>query len=145
MRPRQHARGLVFVEEFEPHEQPQHGAAERLGQPGGVLHWPRDERPIRPEAAVRDEEVPVRMPVRPGAVRLQAGDDPHGEVALAGQRANGGGDGAGGDAGDLAEQAAAVQTVGAEPLGDGEHDLPVRHRREQRGVEPPRPDGSRLA
>jgi hypothetical protein len=50
--------------------------------------------------------VQVRMPVRPGAVRLQAGDDPHGEVALAGQRANGGRDGAGGDASNLAEQAA---------------------------------------
>jgi hypothetical protein len=36
-------------------------------------------------------------------VRLQARDDPHGEVALAGQCANGGGHGAGGDAGDLAE------------------------------------------
>jgi hypothetical protein len=80
------------------------------------------------------------MPVRPGAVRLQAGDDPHGEVALAGQRPDGGRDGAGGDAGDLAEQAAAVQTVGAEPLGDGEHHLPVRHRREECGVEPLRPD-----
>jgi len=80
------------------------------------------------------------MPVRPGAVRLQARDDPHGEVALAGQCAHGGGHGAGGDAGDLAEQAAAVQTVGAEPLGDGEHHLAVRHRREQCRVQPLRPD-----
>jgi len=87
-----------------------------------------------------DEQMEVRMPVRPGAVRLQARDDPHGEVALAGQCANGGGHGAGGDAGDLAEQAAAVQTVGAEPLGDGEHHLAVRHRREQCRVQPLRPD-----
>ncbi len=49
MRPRQHARGLVFVEEFEPHEQPQHRTAKRLGQhpryrardpqEGRILDW----------------------------------------------------------------------------------------------------------
>ena len=56
----------------------------------------------------------MRMPVGARAMRLlQTGDDADGEVALAGQRANGGGDGPGGDAGDLAEQAAAVETVGA--------------------------------
>jgi len=66
---------------------------------------------------------------------------PHREVALAGQRANGGGDSAGRDAGDLAEQATPVQTtVGAQTLGDGEHHLPVRHGREERGVQPLRPD-----
>jgi hypothetical protein len=135
---------LVLVEQLKAHEQPEHGAAERLGHLGGVMHWPRDERPIRPKAAVRDEEVQVRMPVRPGSVRLQARDDPHGEVALAGQCANGGGNGAGRDAGDLAEQATTVQAVGAEPLGDGEHHLPVRYRREQRGVQPLRPDGQPL-
>jgi hypothetical protein len=91
VRPCEHARCLVLVEQLQPHEQPQHGAAKRLGQPGGVLHWPRHECPIRPKAAVRDEEMQMRMPVCPRAVRLQAGDDPHGEVALAGQRANGGG------------------------------------------------------
>ena len=69
----------------------------------------------------------VRMPVRTGAVRLQARNDTHGEVALAGQRPDGFGNLPGGDAGNLAEQAA-VQTVGAEPRADGEHDLPVRHR-----------------
>jgi hypothetical protein len=35
---------------------------------------------------------------------------------------------------------AAVQTVGAEPLGDGEHHLAVRHGREERGLQPLRPD-----
>ena len=35
---------------------------------------------------------------------------------------------------------AAVHTIRPEPLGDGEHHLPVRHRREQRGVQPLRPD-----
>jgi hypothetical protein len=77
-------------------------------------------------------------------MRLQTRHDAHREVALAGQRANGGRDGAGSDAGDLAEQAAAIQTVGAQPFGDGEHDLPVRHRRERRRVEPLRPDGEPL-
>ena len=45
----------------------------------------------------------------------------------------------GGDAGDLSEQAAAIETVRAQPLGDREHHLPVRHQREQRGVQPLRP------
>ena len=80
------------------------------------------------------------MPVRTRAVRLQAGHDAHRELTLAGQRANGGRDGAGGDAGDLAEQAATVETVGAQPRWDGEYQLPVRYRREQRRVEPLRPD-----
>jgi len=84
------------------------------------------------------------MPVRPGAVRLQARDDADGEVALARQRPDGGRDGAGSNAGDLAEQATPVQTVGARPLGDGEHDLPVRHRREERRVQPLRPDREAL-
>lgn len=84
------------------------------------------------------------MPVRTGAVRLQARDDTHGEVALAGQRANGGRDGAGRDAGDLTEQSSAVETVGAEPLRDREHHLTVRHGRQERGVEPLRPEGQPL-
>jgi hypothetical protein len=47
-------------------------------------------------------------------VRLQAGDDPHREVALTRERADGGGDGACGDTGDLAEQAATVEAIGAQ-------------------------------
>ena len=47
----------------------------------------------------------------------------------------------GGDAGDLAEQATTVQTVGAQSLGDGEHHLSVRHRREECRVQPLRPAG----
>ena len=72
----------------------------------------------------------MRMPIGARAMRLQTGDDAHRELALAGQRPNGGGDGAGGDAGALAKQAAPVQTVGAEPLRDGEYHLPARHGRE---------------
>ena len=83
----------------------------------------------------------MRMPVGPRAVRLQAGDDPHREVTLTGQRTNRGGDRAGGDPGDLAEQATPIQAIGAEPLRDREDDLPVRYRCEQRGVEPLGPDG----
>ena len=42
----------------------------------------------------------MRMPVRMGAVHLQARNNPHSEVALTVQRTNGGGDGAdGGDRG----------------------------------------------
>ncbi len=50
-------------------------------------------------------------------MRLQTGDDADGALALARQRADGGRDGAGGDARNLAEQAATIQTVGAQPLG----------------------------
>jgi len=75
VRPREPPGGLLLVEEVRPLEQPQHGAAERLGQARRVMHRPRDERPVGPEAAVGDEEMEVRMPVGPRAVRLQTGDD----------------------------------------------------------------------
>ncbi len=77
----------------------------------------------------------MRMPVGARAVRLQAGDGPHGEVALAGQRANGDGDGAGGDAGDFAEQAAAVPAINAEGIGKS-HDQQDRHGKRAREREP---------
>jgi hypothetical protein len=77
-------------------------------------------------------------------VRLQAGDDADRELALTRQCTNGGRDGAGGDAGDLAEQATAIETVGAQPLGDREDDLPVRDGREERRVQPLRPDRQAL-
>jgi len=131
---------LGLVEELEADEEPEHGTPERLRQPRRVVDRPRDEGPVWPKAAVGHEPVQMRMPVGARAVRRQAGHDANGELALARQRANGGRDRAGRDAGDLAEQATAVQTVGAEPLGDREHDLPVRHRCEERGVQPLRPD-----
>ena len=99
VRPGEYASGLVLFEEIKADEEAEYGTAKRLGQACRVVRGPRHESPIRPEAAVGDEQVPVRA----GAVRLQAGDDADGEVALARQRANGGGDGSGGDAGDLAE------------------------------------------
>ncbi len=102
MRPGQHADGLVLVEEFAADEEPEHSAPERLGQARRVVFGPRHKGPIWAEPAVGDEEVQVRMPVRTGAVRLQAGHDVDGEVELPRQRANRGGDGAGGDAGNLA-------------------------------------------
>jgi hypothetical protein len=49
-------------------------------------------------------------------VRLETGHDPHREVTRTGQRADRGDDRAGGDAGDLAEQASAIQAIRAEPL-----------------------------
>ena len=56
----------------------------------------RDKRAVGPEPAIRDEELEmeVRMPVRARTRRLQAGDDPDRDVALAGQRADRRGDGA---------------------------------------------------
>jgi len=59
-----------------------HGAAERLSQPRRVMGGPCDERSVASKAAVGDEQVQVRMPVGPRAVRLQARDDADGELAL---------------------------------------------------------------
>jgi len=89
MLPRQHARGLVLVEQLQPHEQPQHGAAKRLGQTSGLAHWPRHEGTIWPEPAVGDEEMQVRMPVGARPMRLQARHDADGQLTLAGQRPDG--------------------------------------------------------
>ena len=109
--------GLVLVEQGHAHQEPEHGAADRLGQARRIVGGPRHKGPIGPEAAVRHEEVQVWKPVGPRAMRFQAGHDAHGELALADQRTNGGGHGAVGDAGDLAEQASAVATVRAARLG----------------------------
>jgi hypothetical protein len=111
VRPRKHAGGLGQVEELEVHEEPEHGAAKRLGQPRHVMHRPRDERPVGPEPAVGDEEMQVGMPVGARPMGLQAGDDADREVTLTGQRADRGGEGARGDTGDLAEQPTAIQAV----------------------------------
>ena len=88
MRPREHPRGLILVEQGQAHEEPEHGAAERFRQPRGVMDRPRDERPVRPEPAVGDEQVQMRMPVGARAMRLETRDDANGEVALPRQRAN---------------------------------------------------------
>jgi len=87
VRPGEHAGGLLLIKQLEAHEAPEHRAAERLGQARRVVSGPRHKGPVGPKAAVGDEQMEVRMPVRPGAVRLQAADDPHGEVALTRQRA----------------------------------------------------------
>jgi hypothetical protein len=42
------------------------------------------------------------------------------------------------------EQAAAIPTIGAQPLGDREHHLSVRHGRQERRVQPLRPDRESL-
>jgi len=67
----------------------------------------------------------MRMPVGPRAMGLQTRDDADGEVALSRERANGGRDGASRNTRDLAEQAAAIETVRAQSLGYGEHHLPT--------------------
>ena len=117
MRLGEHAGGLVLVEEIKAYEEPEHGAAERFRQPRRVVHRRRHQRPVGPEPAVGDEEVEVRMPVGPRAVRLHAGHDADRVVALARQRADGRGDGAGGDAGDLAEQASRYRQYARSRLG----------------------------
>jgi hypothetical protein len=117
---------LGHVEELEAHEQPEHNAAEGLGQPRGVVRGPRHERAIGPEPAVRDEQMEVRMPVGAGALGLEAGDNADREIPLVGQGTNRRGDGARAHARDLAEQPTAIQTIRAEPLRDREDDLTVR-------------------
>jgi len=73
VRPCQHPGGLLLIEQLEAHEEPEHGTAEGLGQSCGVVGGPSDEGAVRPEPAVGREEVQVRMPVGPRAMRLQAG------------------------------------------------------------------------
>jgi len=63
VRPGEPADGLLLVEQVQAHEAPEHGTAKRFGQARRVVGGPRDERPIRPEAAIGDEQVQVRMPV----------------------------------------------------------------------------------
>jgi len=87
VRPRERPGGLLLVEEGHAHEEPEHGTAKRFGQPRGVVHRPRDERPVGPEAAVGHEEVQVRMPVGARAMGLQTRDDADRTLPLAGQRA----------------------------------------------------------
>ena len=72
---------------------------------------------------------------------LEAGHDADREMLLAGQGADGGGDGTHRDASNFAQQAPMVETILAEPLGEGEDDLSMRYRREERGAKPLRPDG----
>ena len=97
---------------------------------------PCDEGAVGPEPAVGDEEMEVRMPVGTRAGRLETRDDADRQVALPGERADGRRDRAGGDACDLAERAATIQAIRAEPLRDGADDLPVRPGREERRVQP---------
>jgi hypothetical protein len=75
VRPGEHPGGLLRVEQHQPHEEPEHGLAERLGQSHRVVRGPRHKGPVRPEAAVGADEVPVRIPVRTGTMRLPARDD----------------------------------------------------------------------
>ena len=77
--PLEHPLGLVFVKEAAAHEEPEHGAAERLGQRDGVVARPprpAHEGPVGPEAAIGDDQVEMVVPVGQRAVGLEAGDDP---------------------------------------------------------------------
>lgn len=63
VRPRHHPGRVVLVEERQPHEPAEHGAAKRLGQARRVVDRPRDERAMGPEATAGDEAMEERMPV----------------------------------------------------------------------------------
>jgi len=67
------------------------------------------------------------MPVGARAVRLPTRDDTDRQVARTHQRADRHRERAGSDAPDLTEQTAALPTIRARPLLDGEHDVRVRH------------------
>ena len=69
------------------------------------------------EAAVRDQQVQLWMPVGARPMRLETGDNAHSELAFPGQRANRGRDGAGGHAGDLAEEARRYRQYARSRLG----------------------------
>ena len=77
MRPLEHRLGLLRLEQVLPDEEPEHRAPERLGELRGVVRGPMDEGPIRPEPAIGDDHMDVRVPVRPRPVGLEAADDPH--------------------------------------------------------------------
>jgi hypothetical protein len=142
--PLEHALGLVFLEEATAHEEPEDRAAERFGQGGGVMGGPprpAHEGPLGPEAALGDDEVEMGMPVGQRTMGLEAGDDADLQVRFPGGGADGGGHAAGRDPGEIAEQGAPVQAGGPEPFRQGEDHLPVRHRCEQRRVEPQAPPG----
>ena len=60
VRPAEHPGGLVFVEEVEAHEVPEHGAAERLGQPGRYVGGPSNKLPRALVASCRTSSTPGR-------------------------------------------------------------------------------------
>ena len=61
VRPGEHAGGLLLIKHLEAHEELEHRAAKRLGQPRGIVHRPRHEGAICPKAAVGDEQVQIRQ------------------------------------------------------------------------------------
>ena len=84
------------------------------------------------------------MPVGQRAVGLEAGDDPNPEAGLAGDGADGRGDGAGGNPGKVAQQSPPVEAEGPEPFGEGKDDLAMGYRGEERLVQPEAPPGQTL-
>jgi hypothetical protein len=73
------------------------------GQPGQ-----RTEGPIGAEAAIGDDKMEMGVPVGQGAVGLQAGNDADLQIRFPCAGADGGGHGAGGDAGQIAQQRPAM-------------------------------------
>jgi len=102
--PGEHRRGVLALEQAPAHEEPEHGAAERLRELGPVVRGPRHEGAVGPEAAAGGNQMNVRVPVRQRAVGLDAAHDPDRERRLSCQGADRGRDRAGGDAGEIAEE-----------------------------------------
>lgn len=85
------------------------------------------------------------MPVGARPVRLDARHDADREVRFARERTHRGGHRSRSDSRHIAQQAAPVEAPRAEPLGDRQHHLPVRHRCfQQRLLQPERPEGQPL-
>ena len=144
VRPREHGLGVLRVEDPTSHEEAEHRAAERFGQRRRVVHGPGHEGAVGPKAAIRHQHMNMRMPVRAGTMGLDARHDADREPTLAGEGPHGGRHGPSGDARQVAQQRAPIETPRSQALGDGEHHLAVRHRCEERLLQPQRPEGQPL-
>ena len=133
--PFQHARSHVRLEQLPLDEELQHGTTERLGQDRGVVQRHREERTVGQEAAVGDQGVDVGIPVEQRAVRLDGEHDADRHV-VADRGADERDYGRGGYPGKVAEKVAPPEEVWPQALGQGEHELPMRHGRQHVGLEP---------
>ena len=66
----EHAVRRLDIPELPAHEQPEYGTTEALGERRDIVQRQRHERAIRPEPAIGDQEVRMRVPVDQGAVGL---------------------------------------------------------------------------
>lgn len=97
--------------------------AERFGEGRHVVQRQRHECAVRPESAIGDQEVQVRMPVGPRAVGLDRGDDADREMPFARGGADEGRDGARRDPREVAEQAPVIKQEKATQLVLGQAEV----------------------